>query len=73
MHTYNDNIVISIKNTSYALPAMKNGQFLSTKQNHMGIGTSNIKDVVEKYQGNVSFAYTPDTFEINIYIISNMP
>lgn len=72
MNTYYDNIVINMKNTSISVPVKKSKIFQSTKQGHMGIGISNIKEVVEKYSGNISFVNTRDYFEVHIFILANL-
>lgn len=70
MYTHKDNIVINMKNTNVSVPVKKNEVFQSTKLDHMGIGIWNIKEVVEKYSGNISFVNIRDYFEVHIFILA---
>lgn len=70
MHQFQQNIVINIANTAEKEPMIQNGEFISSKPNHIGIGISNIKDIVLKYGGNINFEFIKGTFIIKVYIIA---
>lgn len=62
--------IIQCENSIGMKPVMKKGKLLTNKGNtHLhGIGTENIRDVVEKYNGEVHFNYDDEVFNLRIVI-----
>lgn len=65
----NSHAVISLRN-SYDKDRLikKDGQFLSSKTGRLGIGLGNIKNVIEKYNGNMIIETQDDIFITKIII-----
>lgn len=59
---------MTIWNTSSREPLMKKGKFLTTKKDaHIhGWGLENVKGFVEKYNGEISFHYDVQSFEVKV-------
>jgi signal transduction histidine kinase len=49
---------------------IEEGNFVTSKQDSFihGLGTKNIREVVEKYNGQVKFEYTKNEFKVKIYL-----
>lgn len=49
---------------------MRKGRYLSDKENHAshGLGISNVREAVERYEGMLDISYTDDTFSVVILI-----
>lgn len=47
----NDFVLINISNSCKEIVQHESNRFLSTKKGHLGIGLSNVKDIVKKYDG----------------------
>lgn len=62
-----NSLLISVKNTTDGKPVKRGATFLSSKRNlqESGIGLSNIKRVVEKYNGILDVKYNDNTFELS--------
>lgn len=62
--------IIQCENSMGEKPVMKKGKFLTSKadKNLHGIGTGNIIDVVNKYNGKVNFDFDEDIFNVRIVI-----
>jgi hypothetical protein len=62
--------VISCENSLSIKPVMRKGKFITTKENAFihGIGTENIKDIVAKYKGEVTFDYDDEMFHVRIVL-----
>jgi sensor histidine kinase regulating citrate/malate metabolism len=62
--------VINCENTFGLKPIMKKGRFITRKENNLihGIGTENIKDIVAKYNGEISFEYDDEIFNVNVLL-----
>lgn len=60
--------VISCENSLCVMPVMRKGKFVTIKKDALihGIGTENIKDVVAKYKGEVSFDYDEESFNVRV-------
>lgn len=67
LHQFNDFIIINIINSFNSLN-LNGAEFISTKPGHVGIGISNIKGVVEKYNGNIKFDYVNNNFFTKIIL-----
>ena len=66
----NSMLFLYMRNSSIQSPVLKNGEFLSSKQYHYahGWGIKNVKNVIEKYEGSMTFEYDDEHFEINILV-----
>ena len=62
--------VISCENSLGVKPVMRKGKFITSKENALihGIGTENIKDIVAKYKGEVTFDYDDEMFHVRIVL-----
>jgi len=62
--------VISCENSLGIKPVMRKGKFITSKENAFihGIGTENIKDIVAKYKGEVTFDYDDEMFHVRIVL-----
>lgn len=70
IHSFKDYVVIKMKNTIGTCPKMKNKKFVSTKLGHLGLGTSIMEEIAEKYYGNVNYDYSEEYFETKIILSS---
>lgn len=62
----NNFVVVRILNSSEKEPAQNENGYISQKKGHMGIGLSNIKDVVKKYDGTMKVDYAKNVFTVQI-------
>lgn len=71
---FNYFLIISLKNAYKTINVNENEKFASTKENHQGIGLSNIQCVIDKYDGYFDINADLGTFksEIVIPIPNNM-
>ncbi|MDF2944535.1 MAG: hypothetical protein K0S01_3393 [Herbinix sp.] len=60
--------VISCENSFGVKPVMRKGKFITSKEDAFihGIGTENIKDIVAKYKGEVSFDFDDEMFNVRV-------
>lgn len=66
----NNMLLLSIENSSSEMPRLKNGTFISSKQEigvH-GLGIESVRRIVEKYDGEIHFRYTEKYFQVQILI-----
>jgi len=63
-------IIIRIANSSIAAPIVRNGGFVTSKQNQKqhGWGIQSVKSAVEKYQGTIKFDYGDSLFTVSVMI-----
>ena len=66
----NKMFMLNLKNTSNMLPNEREGRFITHKKDKIthGLGIENVKRIVEKYQGSISFQYDSEEFCVNIII-----
>ena len=64
----NDFIVISFENSFNGVIKKKNGNLLSTKEKHEGIGVSIIKSSIEKYNGTIAMVHDEKVFKVEALI-----
>lgn len=57
-------LIIKVQNPCVQPPRQRFGRFISTKTNslHHGIGLKNVKEIVEKYQGEITFELKDEWF-----------
>jgi len=65
---FNRSVDINISNTIAETPVEKNGDFISSKENHKGLGLQNVKAAVEKYNGDMRTHIEKGMFIVNIII-----
>ena len=68
IHKYQNIIIIRIENTLAEKPVVENERFKSSKEGHLGVGISNVKEAVEKYGGEINFSYDENIFKTRIII-----
>lgn len=68
IHKYQNMIIIRIENTLAEKPVIENERFKSSKEGHLGVGLSNVKEAVEKYGGEINFSYDENIFKTRIII-----
>lgn len=63
-------IIIRIANSSIATPTVRNGSFVTSKQNQKqhGWGIRSVKSAIEKYQGTIKFDYGDSLFTVSAMI-----
>ena len=66
----NHMFLLKIKNSSTKLPVQKNGRFVTSKanKNAHGLGIESVKNIVQKYGGNIDFQYDAEMFEVVILL-----
>ncbi|MGN0439120.1 MAG: ATP-binding protein [Lachnospiraceae bacterium] len=66
----NNRLMLSSKNSYQGKRKTNNGNYLSTKKNakNHGMGTKNMQQVVNKYNGYMKLENTTDTFHVNILL-----
>lgn len=62
----NDFVLINISNACKGDVLYQNNRLLSTKKGHLGIGLSNVKDIVKKYDGALELFPEKNKFTIQI-------
>lgn len=62
--------VISCENSIGLIPVLKRGKFISNKANSLlhGIGTEKIRDIVQKYNGEIMFEYDEEYFNVHVIL-----
>ena len=68
IHRFKDFIVIKMRNSIAKMPIDKNGELISTKSNHMGMGMLILERLVNKYDGNLNYDYSDVYFETKIIL-----
>lgn len=68
IHRFKDFIVIKMRNSIAKMPIYKNGEFILTKSNHMGMGMSILEELADKYDGNLNCDYSEVHFETKIIL-----
>lgn len=68
VHRYQDMIILRIENTLAEKPTIENKRFKSSKEGHLGVGLSNVKETIEKYSGGIDYNYDEKIFKTRIII-----
>ncbi len=66
----NEMFLLRMKNSYTVVPQRKKGRFLTQKgdeKNH-GIGIESVKQIVEKYEGEIQFEYNHLYFDVNFFM-----
>lgn len=71
VHCFKQHVVIKLRNTIGILPKFKEGELISTKTGHLGMGMSILEKLANKYCGSMNYEYTEDFFETNIILFAN--
>ena len=68
----NEMFLLQIENTSSEIPKKQGERFLTSKQEkeYHGWGTENVKELVKKYEGEISYQYTKERFQVEIIVYS---
>lgn len=66
----NQMFLLYMTNSSTRPPQLKNGRFLTTKEdsNAHGLGVESVKRIIEKQNGSICFQYDEEHFEVTILI-----
>ncbi|MCI9251675.1 MAG: GHKL domain-containing protein [Lachnospiraceae bacterium] len=66
----NEMFILSLYNSSTQTPMMVDDRFITSKEDKYahGLGVESVKRIVEKYNGNISFQYDDEHFEVDILI-----
>lgn len=66
----NNMLLLIIKNSSSGMPQLKNGKFVSSKEDKEvhGFGIESVKRIGKAYDGEIHFQYTENNFEVKILI-----
>lgn len=65
---FNEFIVMNMSNTMDKAPIVEGGKIRSRKENHSGIGLSNIEMTVKRYEGTMRVDHGHGFFKVNIVI-----
>lgn len=68
IHKYKNMIVIRLENSLAEKPVVEKERFKSSKEGHLGVGISNVKEAVEKYGGEIDLKYDDNIFKTRIII-----
>lgn len=70
LRTINQMFMLSLKNTSNQMPQVEADGFVTHKEDKYahGLGIKNVKRIVDKYQGSITFQYSSEHFMVNIII-----
>lgn len=70
IHNLNNMLLLSVENSSGEIPQLKNGTFISNKQDKRmhGLGIESVRRIVETYDGEIHFQYTENFFQVQILI-----
>lgn len=70
LRTVNQMFMLNLKNSSKTMPDVDHGKFITRKKHRYahGLGIENVKRIVEKYKGNISFQYNNEKFEVKILV-----
>lgn len=66
----NEMFLLSLNNSSTQMPMTIDDRFITTKEDKdaHGLGVESVKRIVDKYNGNISFQYDDEHFEVDILI-----
>ena len=66
----NNMLLLKIENSSTQLPQVKNGVFISNKnnKNEHGFGIESVKRIVDEHEGEIHFQYSENYFQVEILI-----
>lgn len=67
----NGRIVLSVRNACTHEPQMKNGRFLSTSHKGYGTGTSSIRTIAARYEGQADFRCGDHTFSSSVLLFGS--
>lgn len=67
IHEYNEFLIISVRNSVNNFN-YNSGKFISTKKDHLGMGLVNVRDTVEKYDGNFKIDLNNNNFWVKIVV-----
>ena len=68
IHKYKKMLVIRLENSLQEKPLQGENGLQSTKEGHMGVGLSNVKETLAKYDGEIKIDYDEKRFKIGIII-----
>lgn len=70
LQTVNEMFFLQVENSASQMPEKKNGRFLSSKteREYHGWGIEHVRQIVEKYDGDIAFEYTESEFRAEIMI-----
>lgn len=68
IHRFKDYIVIKTRNTVGDIPNIKDGGLVSTKKGHQGMGMLILKNIADKYCGNLAYDFSEEYFETKIIL-----
>lgn len=68
LKTVNEMFLLQLSNTSSQMPERKERGFLTSKSDKSahGFGIKSVESIVEKYQGDITFHYDGDSFEVAV-------
>lgn len=65
-------LALSIRNTYTHPIRQKNGRFLSSKRNDLGIGTASVRHLADRYHGILKYNYSDGIFEVSLLLNPQM-
>ena len=61
-------LAITVDNSFHSEVKRVNGQYVSSKPNHSGLGLRNIEMIADKYEGGVEFSYNSQVFHSSVML-----
>ena len=61
-------LAITVDNSFYEDVKKRDGQYISNKPNHTGLGLSNIQMIADKYEGGVEFTHDLHVFHSSVML-----
>lgn len=68
VHRFKNHIVIAMRNTIGLPLQFRDGQLLSNKTGHLGLGMLVIKSITEKYCGSMEYSYSEEYFQTKLVL-----
>lgn len=72
VHQFKEYVIINLSNTLGKLPIVQEGELLSEKPNHLGIGMKILQDLANKYYGDLSYDYSDEYFQTKLILSTNV-
>lgn len=61
-------LAVTVDNGYGEKPTLKDGQYLSSRQNHVGLGMGSIESIARKYEGGVEFGHDAARFHASVML-----
>lgn len=72
VHKFKEYVIINISNSLGKSPIEQEGELLSEKPNHLGLGMKILYDIASKYCGDLSYDYSDKHFQTKLILSTNV-